>query len=125
MRLGSLANIVNKGSHLICSQGTIETNGHGMAMLHRNNKGLSSLSTERTSRHIDDCSRNKDRRLAIALGEAEIDGEKCSLGVEGIENGLNQENVGASVQKTPCLLLVGINQLVKGDVSEGGVLDRR
>ena len=60
----------------------------------------------------------------MAFGEAEIDGEKRSLGVKGIENGLDQENISASIQKTFSLLLVRIDQLVKGDVSEGRVLDR-
>lgn len=124
MGLGGLANIVNEGAHLICSQGTVETNGHRVSVLHRNNKCLSSLSTERASRHIDNSSRNKDGRLAVALGEAEVDGVKRSLGVKGIENGFNQENISASIQKTFSLLLVCIDQLIKGDVSESRVLDR-
>ena len=54
-----------------------------------------------------------------------LDGEDRRLGVEGVEDRLDQQQVGAAVDQAARLLGIGRAQLVEGDVAEAGIVDVR
>ena len=55
--------------------------------------------------------------------EQRLDGEDGRLGVEGVEDRLDQQQVGAAVDQPAGLLEVGVDQLDVGDVASGRVVD--
>ena len=55
--------------------------------------------------------------------EVRIDGEQRGLGIEGVEDGLDQQEVGSPVQQPPDRLAVGRDELVEADVPKAGVVD--
>ena len=65
------------------------------------------------------------RPAAAALLEQRLDGEDRRLGVERVEDRLDEEEVGAAVDQAVGLLEVGRDQLVEGDVAGAGVVDVR
>ena len=62
-------------------------------------------------------------RHAYAGRRTHLDGEERGLGVERVEDGLDQQQVGAAVEQPAHLLAVGVAQLVEGDGAEARVGD--
>ena len=62
---------------------------------------------------------------SAALGEDARHGEDRRLGVQRVEDGLDQDDVGAAVDQPVDLLGVGVAQLVEGDGAEAGIVDVR
>lgn len=54
-----------------------------------------------------------------------VDGKSSSFGVQGIENGLDNNEIGPALHQTRGLLIVGFDQLIESNVSLGGILDIR
>jgi hypothetical protein len=55
--------------------------------------------------------------------EQRVDREQRGLGVERVEDGLHQQEIGAAVEQAACPLGVGGHQLVERDVAEARVVD--
>ena len=51
-----------------------------------------------------------------------FDGKERRLGVQGIENSLDQKDVDATLDETGGGRSVGLDQFVKGDIPESGIL---
>ena len=64
------------------------------------------------------------RHLRV-LVEILVDGEQRRLAVQGVEDGLDQQHVGAAVDQAAHLLVVGRDQLVEADVARGRVVHVR
>ena len=63
--------------------------------------------------------------LDAALVENLGDGVERGLGVQRVEDGLDQEDVGAAVEQPARLLAIGFAQFVEGDGAEAGIGDVR
>ena len=61
-------------------------------------------------------------RVARSVEHA-LDGEERGLGVEGVEDGLDQQQVHAALHQAAGGLGVGRRQLVEGDVAQAGIVD--
>src|SRR5580698_1084905 len=83
------------------------------------------LAGKRASRAIRDGARDHQRHLKAALGEGFETGEDRGLGVEGVEDGLDQENIGAAVDEAPDLLAIGDAELVETYGAEAWIVDVR
>ena len=64
------------------------------------------------------------RRMPVSLEDI-LDGEDAGLGVQRVENRLEQQNVGAAVDQAAHLLLVGVAERVERRRAEGGIVDVR
>ena len=64
-----------------------------------------------------------DRPAAAALGEEGLDRADGGLGVEGVEDRLDQQQVGAAVDQAAGRDQVGVVQLGEADVAHAGVVD--
>ncbi|RUS16797.1 hypothetical protein BC937DRAFT_90800 [Endogone sp. FLAS-F59071] len=60
VRSRGAADILNKRPHLISTQSAVQTNSHRLAVTHGNDKGLPSLTRERTSGLIDNGAGNEE-----------------------------------------------------------------
>ena len=92
-------------------------------MAHRMPEGGRRLAGKRAPRAVGDRARDHQRQANAALGERLKAGEDRRLGVERVENGLDQDEVGAAVDEAADLLAVGDAQLVEGDRAEAGIVD--
>ena len=90
-------------------------------MLDREPERLDRLSRERAAAAVDDRDRDPERQLGRDL----LRGEDRGLGVEGVEDRLDQEHVDAAVAQPADLLRVGLAHVVEGDRAKGGVVDLR
>mmetsp|Transcript_17649 Transcript_17649/g.35512 ORF Transcript_17649/g.35512 Transcript_17649/m.35512 type:complete len:254 (+) Transcript_17649:3428-4189(+) len=95
-------------------------------MLHRHVKGLSGLAGEGAARHVDDGTGDHDwQPRAARLLVVFIDGEEGRLGVERIEDGLDQNDVSTTINQASNLRLVGSDDLIPRAVAEARILDGR
>ena len=81
------------------------------------------LAGERASRTVGDRSRDHQRQADSALGEDLLAGEDRRLGVQRVEDRLDQNEVGAAVDQAADLLAVGDAQIVERDGAIAGVVD--
>ena len=92
-------------------------------MLHRNPEGFGVLPGEIPSPLIDGGEGNEKSGIPRRLGNRVPAGRERRLGVQGVETGLDQQEIGPSRQQTRRLFAVGVPQLVPGNGPEGRVRD--
>ncbi len=88
-------------------------------------EGFGGLAGEGAAGGIGDGAGDHDRQSYIVLIEDLLAGDDSRLGVEGIENGLDQQQVHAALDQASRRLGIGLHQLVEGDVARAGVIDVR
>src|ERR1700727_906987 len=81
------------------------------------------LAGKRAARTIRDGARDHQRHFITALGEGLEAGEDRGLGVQGVEDRFDQENVGNAVYEPPDLLAIGDAELVEADRAETRIVD--
>ena len=88
-------------------------------------EGLGGLPGESPTGRVGDGARDDDRPAPTALLEERFQREDRGLGVEGVEDRLDEQQVGTAVDQPPGLFQIGIPQLVEGDIARAGVVDVR
>ena len=86
---------------------------------------LRCLAGKRAAAGIGDRDRDHDRHPAPQFFKAVLDREQRRLGIQGVEDRLDQEHVDTAVDQPANLFVVGRGQLVKGDGPERRILDIR
>ena len=86
---------------------------------------LGDLARQGPARRVGDGAGDDHRPAAAALLEQRLEREDRGLGVEGVEDRLDQQQVGAAVDEAAGLLEVGLDQPVVGDVALARVVDVR
>ena len=92
-------------------------------MAHRMPEGGGRLAGKRAPRTIGDGARDHQRQAGAALGELLEAGEDRGLGVQGVENGLDEENVRAAIDEPLDLLAIGDAEFVEADRAEAWIVD--
>ena len=82
---------------------------------------LHGLARQGAAAGVDDAERGHERHPAHPVVEEAVDGEQRGLQVEGVDLGLDQQQVHAAVQQSACLLAVGRGQFVEGNGSESRI----
>ena len=107
------------------AEGTVQAHGNRLGVTHRVPEGLGGLPGEGAAGGVGDGAGDHDRQLDAVLLEHLLHGEDGRLGVEGVEDGLDQDQVGAALDQTAGGLGVVLHQLVEGDVAVARVVDVR
>ena len=94
-------------------------------MAHRMPEGGRRLAGQRAARAVGDRAGDHDRQPHAALGEDLLASEDRRLGVERVEDRLDQDQVGAAVDQAIDLLAIGDAQFVEGDRAIAGIVDVR
>ena len=81
------------------------------------------LAGKGAARAVGDGARDHQRHLKAALGEGLEAGEDRGLGVQRVENRLDEENIRAAVDETLDLLAIGDAELVEADRAETRIVD--
>ncbi len=93
----------------------------GLGVRHRNPERRRRLARQRAAGAVGDGAGDHHRQTNAALVEQALDGEDRGLGVERVEDGLDQEHLGAAVDEAARLLGVGRRQIVERRGAEAGV----
>ena len=105
------------------AEGAVEPDAERAGVRHRVPERLGRLSRQRAAARVRDGARDHHRQPRAQAIEHALDREEGRLGVEGVEDGLDQEQVGPAVDQAPRGLRVGGDQLVERDVPEAGIVD--
>ena len=105
------------GPHLGGAQRAVEADGQRPGVPHGVPERLGDLAGQRAPGRVGDGAGDDHRPAAAALLEQRLEREDRGLGVEGVEDRLDQQQVGAAVDQAAGLLEVGLDQLVEGDVA--------
>mmetsp|Transcript_55188 Transcript_55188/g.146427 ORF Transcript_55188/g.146427 Transcript_55188/m.146427 type:complete len:1471 (+) Transcript_55188:155-4567(+) len=124
--LGHVGERLHERQHLVGSECAVEADADRLRMRHRDVKRFGRLPRERAATHVHNRSGDHDgqaraARLLVIL----VDGVEGGLGVERVEDGLDEDDVRAAVNQPGDLLLVGRDDLVPSAVAIARVLDRR
>ena len=118
--IGDLRQVLAHGAR---AKGAIEADREGARMAHRMPEGGGRLAGKRAPRTIGDGARDHQRQAGAALGELLEAGEDRGLGVQGVENGLDEENVRAAIDEPLDLLAIGDAEFVEADRAEAWIVD--
>ena len=122
-RVGDASEFGDVGAHLFGAERAIEPDRQRRGMRDRIPEGLRRLPGEEASGAIRNRARYHHRQTDAARFQLLGDGVDRRLGVERIENGLDQQRVDAAVDQPAHLLRIGDAQLVEGDGAEAGIGD--
>ena len=109
--------------HLVGAEGAVEPDRERAGVPHGVPERLGDLPRERATGGVGDGARDDDRPAPLVLLEQRLEREDRRLGVEGVEDRLDDEQVGAAVDQAAGLLEVGLDELVEGDVALARVVD--
>ena len=109
--------------HRACAERAIEADGERARMAHRMPERGRRLAGKCAPRSIGDGARDHERHQSAAVGERLEAGEDRSLGVQRVENGLDEEDVRAAVDEPLDLLAIGDAELVETYRAEARIVD--
>ena len=111
------------GTQVLRAHRAVEPDGQRPRVHQRVEEGLRRLAGEGAAAGVGDRAGYHQRHLAPRCGDGILDREDGGLGVEGVENGLEEQQVGAPLDQGGRGLQVGIDQLVEANFAAAGVLD--
>src|SRR5690606_36132468 len=125
VRIGDARNFLDVRSQLACPQRTVEANGNGIGVGDRVPERLHGLSRQGAPAGIGDGARDHDGQGASAAPHLLLYREDGGLGIECVEYRFDQQDVGTPRDQALGGYRVVLDQLIKGDVAEGRVVDVR
>ena len=120
-RIGEAAEFGDMGAHLARAQRAIQADGDRAGVAHRIPECRRRLPRQQAARAVGDGARDHHRQVDAAFGAGFDDGVDRRLGVERVEDGLDQQEIGAAVDQALDLLAIGLAQLVEADGAEAGI----
>ena len=116
--------LLDMGPHLGGTEGAVEPDRHEFGRVrHRDPEGLGRLAGERASAEVGDRARDHDGQTMVCLPVNLVDRVNRCLGVQGVENRLDEQDVGAAVDQAAYLLLIGRRDLFERDRPVARVID--
>ncbi len=103
----------------------VQPHGDGVGMAHRVPEGFGGLAGQGAAGGVGDSPGNHDRQFETDLFEHPLHGEDRRLGIEGVEDGFDHDQIGATFDQAAGGFAVVFHQFVEGDVAVAGVIDVR
>jgi hypothetical protein len=113
--IGDARELGDVRAHLFGAECAIQPDRERRGMRHRIPKRLGRLPGEQPSGAVGNGARNHYRHADAALFHRLLAGEDGGLGVERVEDGLDQQRVDAAIDQSADLFAVGNAQFVEGD----------
>ncbi len=123
--VGDVRDLGEMRAHRVGPERAVEADGEGPRMAHRVPEGGRRLPRQRPPREVGDRARDHHRQVDAPLGEDLLAGEDRRLGVQRVEDRLDQDQVGAAVDQPADLLAIGEPQVVERHRAIAGVVDVR
>ena len=112
-------------AHLARAERAVEADRERLGVGERVPKGLRRLARQRAAREIGDCARDHDREHGPNFVEGVLERVKRRLGVQCVEDRLDQQNVGAAVDQAKRRLAVSGAQIIEAHGAKAGIGDVR
>ena len=122
-RVGDAGHLGDVGAHLLGAERAVEADRDRLGVAHGGPERLGHLARQGATRGVGDGAGDDHRPAPAVLLEQRLDREDRGLRVEGVEDRLDEEQVGAAVEQAAAGLLVRRHQLVVGHVAGGRVVD--
>ncbi len=120
--VGFLGELFEERVHEVGAEGAVEADGERLDVLDGVPEGFGGLGGDQGLAAAAYGCGDHDRELLLVLVEDFADGDEGGLGVEGVEDGFDEEQVGAAGDEGADLLGVGGLDLIEGDYAEAGVV---
>jgi hypothetical protein len=120
--VGLRAQFLEEGAHEVGADGAVEADGEGLVRADGIPERPDGLRRDHRLAAAADGGRDHEREADIVLGENLLDGDERGLGVEGVEDGLDQQQVHAAGEERAHLAAVVGLHLVEGDDPETRVV---
>ena len=120
--VSGLGKVLHVRDHVLSAERAVETDRDGLGVAHGVPERLVGLARQGAARVVDDGTRHKHGDLLAPLLEVHVDGEHRSLRVEGVEDGLHEQHIDATVNQSLNLLDVRLDNLIVGAATERRVL---
>ncbi len=112
-------------AQVLGAEGAVEAHGNRLGVAHRVPERFGGLARQGAAGGIGDGAGDHDRQFDAIVLEHLLHGEDRRLGIERVEDGLDQDQVGAALDQATGGLDVVFHQFVEGDVAVAGVVDVR
>ena len=109
------------GQQLFGSVGAVQAEGEQLCVRQRGAEGLDGLSRQGAAAGVGQRARRHDADRAAEFFGQRVDRVEGRLGVERVEDGLDQQDVGSAVQQSPRLIGVGFDELCESHFAGRGV----
>ncbi len=119
-RVGDAADIGDMGAQVLGAERAVEADGDRLGVAHRIPERFGQLAGQQPAGFVGDGARDHHGHVDAAGFRDFGDRIERRLGVERIEDRLDQQQVGAAVQEPLDLLAIGRAQIVEGDGAEAG-----
>ena len=110
-------------AQFISAERAVESERQRLDMAERVPEGFGGLARERAPGSVGDRAGDHHRPAAASRFEKLFDGEQRGLGVEGVEDRFDEQDVGAAVGEAANRLGVADDEVVEADVAIAGVVD--
>ena len=122
-RVGDFGDLGEVLAHRRRAERAIEPDRERAGVAQRMPEGGRRLARQRAAGKVGDRAGDHQRQAHALGGEGLLAGEHRRLGVERVEDRLDQDEVGAAVDQAGDLLGIGLAQHVEGDGAEAGIVD--
>jgi hypothetical protein len=104
-------------------QRAVQAHADGLCVAHGVPEGFGHLPRERAPARVGDRARDHERNVEAFIFEVTRDPEYGGLGVQRVEDGLYEQQVGPALDEPARRIRVGRGELLEADVPETGVVD--
>ncbi len=125
MGVGLVRQLFQVRAQFTCPKGAVQAYGNRLGVADGVPERFGGLARQGTAGRVGDGAGNHDRQLDAQRFEHPLHSEDCRFGVECVENGFDQDQIGAALNQTFGRLGVVFHQLIKGHVAVAGVVHVR
>ena len=124
-RVGDGGDLLDVGPHLLGTERAVQADRQRLGVADRLPERGRCLAGQRATRTVGDRARDHQRQLRAGAGERTAGGDDGRLGVQRVEDRLDEQQVDAALDQRVDLLLVGGGEAGEGDRPVAGIFDPR
>ena len=120
-RIGDAADIGDMRPQILGAERAVETDGDRLGVPHRIPERFRQLARQQAAGFVGDGARDHHGHVDAAFTSDFGDGVERSLGVQSVEDGLDQQQIGATVEQAVDLFAVSLAQIVESHGAIAGI----
>ena len=120
-RIGDAADIGDMGAQIFGAERAVEADGDRLGVPHRIPERFRQLPRQQAAGFVGDGARDHHGHVDAAFFGDFRDRVERRLGVQRVEDGFDQQQIGAAVEQAVDLFAIGLAQIVEGDGAIAGV----
>ena len=117
--------LIHVGPQFLGAQRAVEAEADRLRMGERIPEGLGGLAGKGAAGGVGDGAGDHHREATAEVGEELFDGEHRGLGIERVEDGFDQQDVGAAVHQAAGRIVVVVHQRIEADIAKARIVHVR